>query len=82
MAPNPVGATALHSVEKAAQEVLKRLYGSNPPPEQPVSNFRIAKTDRNQQIIERYEGGDTLAEIARDFNISVNRVHQIFKRWR
>jgi hypothetical protein len=62
--------TALHSVEKAAQGFLKRLYGSNPPPAQPVSNFRIAKTDRNQQIIARFERGNTLAKIAVDFNIS------------
>jgi Mor family transcriptional regulator len=47
----------------------------------PVSNYRIPKADRNQQIIACFEHGDTLAEIARDFHISINRVHQIIKRW-
>ena len=48
-----------------------------PHPQSPA----IAKTNRNQQIIARFERGDTLAEIADDFNISINRVRQIIKCW-
>lgn len=36
-------------------------------------------TERNQSITERYIQGDTLAVIAREFGISIARVHQIIR---
>ena len=77
----PVRATIVHSLEKATLNVLEWLYASQKLPQQPVTKFRLPKTERNNQIIERYAQGDTLEELSRDFGISTARVHQIIQRW-
>lgn len=53
------------------------LYKSVPLPAKPVTNGTSAKSARNQQIIERHKAGETLVELASEFNISEQRVHQI-----
>ncbi len=43
----------------------------------PVSYLKQEKVSQNQIILQRYQDGDTLAEIASDYQISIARVHQI-----
>lgn len=43
------------------------------PEPQPIS-------ERNQKIVSRYIGGHSLREVAREFGISMQRVHQILNR--
>ena len=38
------------------------------------------ETPRNRQIVDRYAAGGTLAEVATEFGISRQRVHQIISR--
>jgi transposase-like protein len=77
----PVGGTGLHNLETAVALTLRRLYVSEETPTSPLTNKHIPKSERNRLIIERYERGDTLESIAADFDISVQRVHQIIQRW-
>ena len=79
----PVGVTGLHDLEKAVAAILQRLYAfqGQHSPQTPVTQKHIPKSRRNQQIIERYERGDSLQEIAAQFGVSHQRVHQIIQRW-
>jgi Mor family transcriptional regulator len=56
------------------------LYDT-PFPNEPQTD-RIEKTDRNAEIIARYEAGETGASIAQDFGVSEHRVNQIVRRRR
>ena len=62
--------------------VLERLYAGEPLPQKPVSNKRSEKLPRNRNIRQRYQDGETIAELARAYNLSQQRIHQIvnFKR--
>ncbi len=46
----------------------------------PVKYQKVEQTDRNRKMCQRYKQGDTLYEIARDYNISIARVHQIISK--
>jgi Mor family transcriptional regulator len=54
---------------------MEMLYDT-PFPEVPQTD-RSEKTDRNAEIIARYEAGDTGVSIARAYGISEQRVNQI-----
>lgn len=55
------------------------LYKAIPLPVKPVTNGTITKSARNQQIIKRHKAGETLGELALEFGISEQRVHQIVR---
>jgi len=76
-----VRVTPLHNLEKAVAAILQRLYAFQNPPESPLTHKHISKSERNQQIIEKYRNGSTLEELAAEFGISHQRVHQIIQRW-
>jgi hypothetical protein len=61
--------------------VLKQHYKGIPLPAAPVTNKHISQDARNQLICIRYQSGETLEEIACDFGLSHQRVHQIVQRW-
>jgi len=48
----------------------------------PVSYAKPERIVRNQVMLERHKQGYTLAEIARDFDLSISRVHQIIEKQR
>ncbi len=54
------------------------LYDS-PYPTEPQNDLVSEKAQRNAEIIERYEAGETGASIARAFGISEQRVNQIIR---
>jgi len=58
------------------------LYKDTPLPQEPISHKTPKKSERNQVIRERYNNGETIADIARDYKLSEQRIHQIvnFKR--
>jgi hypothetical protein len=64
----------------ATFHILERLYDT-PFPHTPQTDH-IEKTDRNADIIARYQGGETGVRIARAYGISEQRVNQIVRRGR
>ena len=45
----------------------------------PVSKKTPSKHLRNQLIVERYHQGDSLDELARDYQLSPQRVHELVR---
>jgi len=52
-----------------------------PLPQSPLTDKHVSRSKRNQCICERYAAGETLTDIAADFDITIQRVHQIIQRW-
>ncbi|MCU0463923.1 MAG: hypothetical protein MUF38_05090 [Anaerolineae bacterium] len=79
----PTGITdaALPNLSAAIFRLLEILYSDEPQPLNPISNKHLSNAERNGQICARHAAGDTLEEIAKDFNLSLQRVHQIIHRW-
>ena len=50
-----------------------------PLPHSPVTLTTPLKADRNASILQRHNQGYTLDQIAREFGISLQRVHQIVR---
>jgi hypothetical protein len=75
------GTPPLPSLNTAIWRVLKQHYQGIPLPTLPVTNKHISQAARNQLICSRYISGATLEQIARDFGLSHQRVHQIIQRW-
>jgi len=46
-----------------------------------MKNSHLEKSKRNQQIRRLLAGGRTQAEIAREFNITVQRLNQLVQKW-
>jgi hypothetical protein len=79
--PTGVGAAPLPSLNSAILHVLELLYWDIPLPETPLTGRHASLSERNQQNCERYADGVTLEEIAQDFGLSHQRIHQIIRRW-
>jgi len=79
--PTGVGAAPLPSLNSAIQHVIDLLYWNIPLAEVPLIDKHMSLSERNRQICERYSAGETLEEIAQDFGLSHQRVHQIIRRW-
>ena len=70
MGLSPVWGISVHSLEDAAQHILKLLYGDQPPSESPISNLTPKKTRRNQELRQRYDDGESVPDLAKAFGIS------------
>jgi hypothetical protein len=81
MTPTGVGTVPLPSLTIAVVRLLERLYWDIPLPGMPITEKHIPKAERNDLICERYRAGETLVDIATIFRLSVQRVHQIIRRW-
>jgi DNA-binding CsgD family transcriptional regulator len=57
--------------------VLNQLYAGIPLPLHAITEKHVSKTERNAEICQRYSQGETLEDIAEDFGLSHQRVHQI-----
>ena len=53
------------------------IYDHAPLPAIPIHNGTMPKKQRNSQIIARHLAGASLVELAADYSISEQRVHQI-----
>jgi Mor family transcriptional regulator len=58
------------------------LYSDVAYPDFPVSNKTPKKSARNEEIIAKYYEGETMVKLARMFDISEQRVHQIIRSHR
>ncbi|GAB5491432.1 MAG: hypothetical protein Phog2KO_16470 [Phototrophicaceae bacterium] len=63
----------------AVELLLNKRYLGITLPIKPKSKQTQKKSARNQQIIERHKAGETLGELALEFGISEQRVHQIVR---
>ncbi|MEM9953617.1 MAG: helix-turn-helix domain-containing protein [Chloroflexota bacterium] len=64
-------APLLDTVPLAIQCLLHHIHTSNTTP----NSLSIA--ERNKRIIQRYQAGESQADLARAFDISYQRIHQI-----
>ena len=73
-----IGLTALYDLERAAQHMLSILYREQLQSSEPIfAKNKAAKTDRNQSIRNRYNNGESVTKLAKEFNISEQRIRQI-----
>jgi hypothetical protein len=75
-----VRAAPLPSLNAAIRRVLELLYWGIPRPTKPILPEYLSKSDRNQQICARYVSGESIADLAREYEISDQRVFQIIHR--
>lgn len=68
--------TSMHMLPAYCIYMAHQICKSSRPQEQPVTNSTPRKSQRNQQICERYAAGETLAQLAAAYGISEQRVHQ------
>jgi len=73
--------THLPSINIAVERVIEQLYAGIPLPLQPINEKHLSKSERNTEICERYSQGETLDNIAKDFDLSHQRIHEILRRW-
>lgn len=73
----PARVTGLHTLEDAVHAIITRLYAGFSIPDKPVSDKQVAKTERNEQIRKRFERGEGVSALAREYGLSPQRVYQI-----
>ena len=73
--------TRLPSINSAIERVIEQLYAGIPLPTQPIIVKHLSKSERNAEICDRYSEGETLEELADEFGLSHQRVHEIVLRW-
>ena len=76
----PVGTTGLHTLENAVRTIIARLYAGFSFPDKPVTRKQGRKTERNAEIRARYEAGEGLSDIGREYGLSPQRIYQIVRR--
>jgi hypothetical protein len=65
----------------AVATVLWIMYKYSPKPNKPASSMIPTKTQRNQEIVRRYLAGESAADLAKEFGISVRRVNRLICRY-
>lgn len=70
--------TSVHNISEAARCIIGLLYGELPPAF-PQYFKGTTQKKRNQEIRECFEVGESIPDLARAFQISEQRVHQILK---
>jgi Mor family transcriptional regulator len=73
---------ACSTPDQAARYLLCLLYLDSATFSTPRTDKTPPKLSRNAEIRARYEAGETIAELARAFGISIERIHQILHRRR
>ncbi len=61
--------------------LVLRMYRNTIVPQFPI-NRNAPWRERNSQIIQCYEKGETLEAIAAKFHLSFQRVHQVIRQYR
>ena len=65
----------------AVATVLWVMYGDKPNSDMPASSMIPPKTQRNQDIVQRYLAGERAVDLAKEFGISVRRVNRLIRRY-
>ena|SRR5579871_5633414 len=63
--------------DEAVDRILTLLYQDSPRPETPLSSKSEEKVHRNAEIRHRYQHGETITELAREYGLSLQRISQI-----
>jgi hypothetical protein len=77
VAPTGFDITRLPSLNSAIQRLLERHYRGIPLPSKPVNYKTPTKVARNDEIRDRFANGETIADLARDYDLTDQRVFQI-----
>jgi len=73
--------TRLPSINTAIECVIAQLYLGIPLALQPTTEKHLSRSERNTEVCTRYSQGETLEAIAKAFNLSHQRIHEIIHRW-
>ena len=73
--------TRLPSINTAVERVIAQLYLGIPLALQPTTEKHLSRSERNTEVCTRYSQGETLEAIAKAFNLSHQRIHEIIHRW-
>ena len=68
------------SLNGAIGLILRMLYPYPLAFAMPVSDKRPTKTDRNQEIYDRYSPRERAANLAQEFGVSVRRINRLINR--
>jgi hypothetical protein len=63
----------------ASEGIVGILYLKRLPPKKPQSSKTPKRFKRNEAIRRRFAQGETVADLASEYSISVQRVHQILR---
>jgi hypothetical protein len=77
MTSTGVLAAPLPWLNAAIQRVLDLLYAGIPRPAKPVTEKHISKPERDEQLRTSYAAGESIADLARNYDLSEQRVFQI-----
>ena len=78
----PSEATSSATLVQAIRRILHVLYSGIPLPAAPLNDFTPTKHNRNQEIYSRYLAGERAIELAAEYGISLQRVHEIIRNER
>ncbi len=81
MHPEGFGNLSSAKVRSSVRAMVTLLYRNIPLPENPLSDIPPVKLDRNRELYERYKAGERVADLAREYGISVRRTNRLIKRF-
>lgn len=58
------------------------LYGNIPPAAEPLKHLIPAKTDRNLEIYQRHQAGESPSLLAKEYGVSEQRIYVIVRRFK
>src|SRR5205085_98428 len=70
---------SLLSLESVIQHILAIFYLGQHPAEKPLNRKTPTLTERNLEIKEKHASGVSVADLAKEYGISVSRIHQILQ---
>jgi len=74
-----LGNVRFYALPDAILAIVTRLYSKQPLPKHPKSRKTLKQTERNNAIRARYAEGVSVHELAKEFGISQQRIHQILR---
>jgi hypothetical protein len=77
VAPAGFQPTVCLTLSQAVQRVLERFYEGFPLPSTLQHNKDPKQSDRNADIRRRYANGESLLDLANEYGLSKQRIHQI-----
>ena len=74
--------TSSATLAHAVRRILRVLYSGIPHPAAPLNDFTPTKHNRNREIYTRYLAGERAIELAAEYGISLQRLHEIIRNER
>ncbi len=79
MPPRGFQPTSCSTPSAASLRIVLRVYLGVRRPETPISDKTPRQLTRNETIRQRIASGQIVSDLAREFGISVQRIHQILR---